>query len=396
MPNSPSTDERRFDAVDWGSLDRTTGRRVTPRTAVVVGLPLLAVCLFVGDYLTSSGPPATGPTAVDWLLIGSTSVIGSVGLLLVDDRARVREGWDAFRRHRLGVAGLVYLLGFFAVGLFGPLFVSEPELSVLFNSQPPVWGSVDASIPPQCAGPVVDGRCRGSLEFIFGTTARTGKDLAPLIVFGARATVTVVLGAAALIVPAGVTIGVIAATVGGRVEDTLMWLSELLQTFPAILVYFTLFWVVVDGRLVLLTVVLGLVSWGGVARLVRNEIRERSDELYVDAATVGGLGRWETVRRHLLPNVGSSLVTTVTLQVPLFVIVEASVSFVRIGIQGSPGATLGDPSVTSLGQLVYQGLFSAGLPVAWWVGGIPAALLVCTVLSFNVVGDALADVLDPQ
>lgn len=396
MSDSPSTEERRFDTVDWSSLDPTTTDRGSRRTVVAVLLPLVVAAAFAVDYLTADGPPASGPTALDWLLIGAAAVLVSVGLALVGDTQRVREQWSSFRRHRLAVAGLVYLVGFFAVGLVGPLYFTEPKLNVLVNAQPPVWGSIDVRKVPQCAGVVVDGRCRGTLEFLLGTTARTGKDLVPLVVFGIRSTVTVVLGAAALIVPTGIVVGVVAATVGGRVESGLMWISEVLQTFPAILVYFTLFWVVVDGRLVLLTVVLGLVSWGGVARLVRNEIRERSDELFVQAATVGGLDRWQTVRRHLLPNVGSSLVTTVTLQVPLFVILEASVSFVRIPVTGGTPTTLGDPSVVSLGQLVYQGFFSTGFPVAWWVGGIPAVLLVCTVLSFNLVGDALADVLDPQ
>lgn len=174
----------------------------------------------------------------------------------------------------------------------------------------------------------------------------------------------------------------------------LKWLSELLQTLPAILVYFLFFWWIVEGRLLLLTVVIGLVSWGGMARLVRNEALERSSALYVRAAEGSGASQGQIVWNHLLPNIAPTVVTAVTLQVPLFILVEASVSFIQVATTGG-AVTLGDPTNYSWGQVIYIGLLDAVSVAAWWVAGIPVAALICTILAFNLVGNGLTDALSP-
>ena len=268
-------------------------------------------------------------------------------------------------------------------------------MSILYSSQPPVWGSIDTIHVPQCYGPVVDGRCQGSWQFPLGTTAIGGKDLLALLVLGTRTSLSVALGAAALIVPAGVGIGVVAATVGGRVETALMWLAEQLQSVPAILLYLVLFYWLVEGRLLLLIGALGVVSWGGLARLVRDELKVRENEQYVRAARIGGVGDRRLLGRHLLPNVLPSVLSNVTLQIPLFVLIEATISFIQIPVTTGP-STLGDPSQFSWGQQIYNSLFTVGLPAAWWLAGVPLLLLSMTVFAFNVVGDAMVEALEPR
>lgn len=411
MPDSPSThDERpdrdgiddpeagagdRFETVDWSVIEAGRERSGRGAQSLLVGLGAVGVALAV-DLTREGGLPYLQMRPLDWLLTGAIVVLGAAFVVPVLGRsAPALRAWERFAENRLAVVGLAYVAVFALVGLIGPALFSEPRLNVLYTAQPPVWGSIDADYVPRCYGPVVDGRCHGTWEFPLGTMGLNGKDMVPLLIMSARTSLAVVLGSAALIVPLGIAVGLVAAAAGGRIDAALMSVAEFLQTIPAILVYFLLFWWIVDGRLLLLVSVMGLVSWGGVARLVRNEAIERQRETYVRAAEVGGADDIHVVRRHILPNISSSVVTAVSLQVPLFVLIEASVSFVQIPT-ASTAVTMGDPSRFSWGQLIYFGLLDVGLPAAWWIAGVPLALLIGTVLSFNLVGKALTDALDPR
>jgi peptide/nickel transport system permease protein len=156
-----------------------------------------------------------------------------------------------------------------------------------------------------------------------------------------------------------------------------------------------LFYWIVEGRLRLLIGALGLVSWGGLARMVRDEIRVRQREQYVQAARIGGVGDRRLLGRHLLPNVLPSVLSNVTLQIPLFVLVEATISFIQIPVT-TGSSSLGDPSHFSWGQQIYNSLFTVGLPPAWWLAGLPLLLLSLTVFAFTVVGDAMVEALEPR
>lgn len=392
MSEEPSTRTDRFETVDWDEFDPDEAAVGFPKWIPVITTILVAA--FAYDYLTVDGLPLS-MDGLDWLLIAGLFVLGSLVIIPISQNPeQIGTYWSQFRTDRLAVVCLAYIGLFLLVGLLGPFFYNDPRLHVLYSSQPPIWGSIDMIYVPRCYGPVVEGQCQGTWEFPLGTNAISGKDMLTLAVLGARTSLSVVLGATAIVVPTGVGVGVAAAEIGGRVEDALMWLAEQLQTFPAILIYFLLFFWMVEGRLRLLIAVLGFVSWGGLARLVRNEIRVRRSEQYVQAAELGGVGSRRLLGRHLLPNIAPSVLTNITLQVPLFVLIEVSVSFIVIPI-GS-GTTLGDPTNYSWGQLIYHSLFTVGAPAAWWLAGIPLALLFLTLFSFNVVGDSLVDAMEPR
>jgi len=393
MSDEPSTDTDRFESIDWGEFDAADSTVGIPRWLPATAALLIAA--FAYDYFTVEGIPLE-ITGLDWLLIAGLFVLGSLIVIPVTQSPeQIGTYWAQFRQDRLAVAAVGYLALFFLVGLFGPFFFNDPRLHILYSSQPPVWGSIDPMYVPRCYGPIVDGRCQGTWDFPLGTNAIAGKDVVTLLVLGTRTSLSVVLGAAAIVVPTGVGVGVAAESIGGRVETVLMWLAEQLQTFPAILIYFLLFFWMVEGRLRLLIAVLGFVSWGGLARLVRNEIRVRRSEQYVQAARLGGVGDRRLLGRHLLPNIAPSVLTNVTLQVPLFVLIEVSVSFIVIALAGGT-TTLGDPTNFSWGEQIYNALFSVGAPAAWWLAGFPLVLLFLTVFAFNVVGDAMVDALEPR
>ncbi|MEZ3117156.1 ABC transporter permease [Halobaculum sp. MBLA0147] len=400
---APPLAERRsdpapFTAVDWSRVaapERRRLRRAVDHLSTPTLLPsLFAAVAFLVDWRV--GVPVYDPTVLDWVLVGSVGTLATVGLAAAPDRDRLRDLARTTARRPVALLATAWLALVGGVGLFGPLVVAEPELRLLFRSQPPIWGSVEAFVVPECAGPVVDGRCQGSLRFPFGTTGRRGQDVFALVVLGLRTSLSVALGGAALAIPFGVAAGSVAVA-SDRLGRAAGLLAEAVQTYPAILVYFALFWALREQRLVVLIAALGLVSAGGVATLVRDEIRERRGELFVDAARAGGLDRWQRLRRHLLPNVAGLVVSTVALRVPYFVLVEASLSFLQVAFTSTEGATtLGDPSVISLGRLIYLGLVDGYVPVGWWVAGCPAVVLVVTVAAANVFGDHLATALDPR
>lgn len=391
--SSPRND--RFEAVDWQRVNADDRERPASVRAFAAGLGLVGVA-FLADY-AGSGPLAGGldPSILDWLTAVSLVALAAfVAVPLVEKPRMAARYWETLRGDRVAVASLAYVAALFAVGLVGPVLLSEPELRVLEGFQPPVGLSVDADYIPTCVGSVVDGRCHGTTKYPLGTTG-SGKDLLALVVYGARTTVQVALVSAMFLVPTGVAVGLVAAYTGGLVDSALMRVAELLQTVPAILVYL-LFWDWnVNQRLLVMVTVFGLASWGGLARLVRNEALQRREEPYVKAAEVGGADRRQITRRHLLPNVSGAILTNATLQIPMLVLTEAALSFVVLPV-ATGTATLGDPTVVSWGQLIYHGVRDVGIDPRWWITVVPATALTATVLAFNALGDALGEALDPR
>lgn len=381
-----SARDDRFEDVDWEAVE-PGGRRVPRRAlAFAAGLAVLAAGYLLQRRLPADRLPWVALSPLDWLTAASLLAVAAFAVVpLVRNRRAAARGWRRFRTHRLGVLGAAYVVAFVAVGLVGPLLVSWPDLQLLSYDQPPVGASVDAAYVNSCVGDVVDGRCRGTWRYPLGTTF-TGQDLVPFAVYGARTTLQVVVVSTAVMVPTGTAVGLVAAHAGGRVDALLMRFSEVLQTVPAVLLYLLVRPWVDDHLLLVMVAAFGLASWGGLARLVRNEARKRREQLYVRAAEGAGADRWTVLRRHLLPNVSAPLVTNATLQIPMLVLTEAALSFLG----------LGDPTVESWGQTIAMGIRDQGLHPGWWVTAVPSALLVATVLAFNAVGDALNEALDPR
>lgn len=396
MSSGSSSRIEQFEAIDWESVtdDGADGRNW--RTWAFVSGLLLVLAGFLYAHLDPSPVQLLDSLEpLDWLLVVSLLALATY---VVEPTVRNREMtmryWKRLKQDKLGVAGFAYVLTFFAVGLVGPLLVSPPKVHILQGFQPPVGLTVDADFAVSCVGEVTDGRCHGTWRYPLGTTS-TGQSLLPFLVYGARTSLTVALVSATLLVPTGVAVGLLAASAGGRTDATLMWFAEILQTIPAILVYFLLFWWIFDYRLLVMVTVFGLASWGSLARLVRNRVLAIREKQYVQAAKGTGADRSQRTRWHLLPNVSSTVLTAVTLQIPMLILMEASLSFLVIPA-GFGGVTLGDPTVASWGQRIYRGLSSSSIYPGWWITVFPALLLVGTVFAFNAFGNALVDAFDPR
>jgi peptide/nickel transport system permease protein len=381
------TDDAAGTAIDW-----TTERRrlpVTRRTVLFVGVVLLT-----GVTLWYSRNVAELPVldaydvhrtlrTRDWLF--TMSVLAAVTYLvvpLVQHPERTRRYWRRLRRRPLGLAAFGYVVGFFVVGTLGPLFTEPYLLDFTAKSQPPVFTSVSTVVVEECNGRVVDGACHGTFADPLGTT-RTGGSILTMVVEGAMVATHVAVISAVIIVPLATAVGSVAAYVGGWVDEVLMRAVEILQVVPAILVYFIC--VFVYGRsLMLLVVVFGLVSWGGIARIVRAEALRLREMEYVAASEAAGGSGFHVLRQHVARNVTSVVVPAVTLQIPTLIFTETALAFLDIS----------DPQLPSWGRIIARGI--PYVETRWWVAGVPLLVLVVTLLAFNVLGDALRDVLDPR
>jgi peptide/nickel transport system permease protein len=330
------------------------------------------------------------PGGVGWLAGLSLVLFAfTVVVPLATNRRRTVHYWHQLRRRPLAILSLGYLVAATLVGFLGPVVFGEPTIRTQWSYQPPLFTSVEIGYPlTRCAGRVVDGACHGSLWFPTGTD-QLGREMWARVVVALRVSMTVALVTSMLIVPLATAVGTAAGYLGGRVDAVLMRYVDVQQTIPAIVVYLVL--VVVAGRsLFLIVLVFGLLSWGGVARVVRSEVLQRREARHVLAARGQGASHWWVIRKHVLPNTSNTVFTALSLQVPVLILAEAALAYLRLGERYSD----------SFGQLVALGMRSHvpgyNFPNAWWIAVIPAAFLALTVLSFNVLGDALRDVLDPH
>jgi len=378
-----------FESVDWeeaGSRLSTLSRR--DRGALLTGLALVAVFLYDYLVLPASRPTITFPvewnvTQLDWLFVATLlSLVFYVAVPLYDNRRLTAYYWLEFRKNRMAVLSLGYLLVVFLIGVVGPLFLDKPTLALEQAYQPPVYMSVDSTVPVDCLGEVVNGRCQGTMAHPLGTTG-DGKDILILVIYGMQVSMKVGLISTLLVVTIGTAVGTVAAYGSGLVDELLMRYVDIQLVFPAFFLYLLLTYLF-GGSLFMFIVIFGLTGWGSIARLVRSEALQRAEEEYITAARSAGAGTLYVIRRHLVPNVSNSVITAATLLIPGFILFEASLSFL----------SLGDPTVPSWGQVIANG--RSDLSTAWWISTFPGVFLFTTILAFNFMGDALRDALDPR
>jgi peptide/nickel transport system permease protein len=361
-----------FDSIDWDGID--TADRGVSRLAIVEAATFLGTAVaFAYDYLVvPEGDPLVlgwNVTSVEWLfLVVLLLGLFHVAVPLARNRRMTAYYWRQFSKNRLAVASGGYLGLVFLIGVFGPIVWAAPNETIDYGAA--------------YAPPVFLGGDLASFEHAFGTDAQ-GRHLWHLIVYGIRVSFEVGLIATALAITIGTVVGATAANFGGYVDELLMRYVDLQQTFPVFILLVLLIYLY-EASLLLIIVLYGLFGWEGTARLVRSEALQRTEEAYVRAAEAAGGSRWWIVRRHIIPNVSSTVITAATLSIPVFILGEATLSFLGFG----------DPSTFSWGRTINAG--RSDLDSAWWISTIPGLVLFLTVLAFNFVGDALRDAVDPR
>jgi peptide/nickel transport system permease protein len=218
---------------------------------------------------------------------------------------------------------------------------------------------------------------------LLGTDA-LGRDVLSRLLFGAR--ISLVVGLTAVIIQGslGAVLGLLAGYFKGAVDMLIMRLADLQLSIPSLVLAIAVI-ALLGSSLLNVIVILGFTGWPYYARLARSETLSMRERDFVLAARAIGASHVTILRRHILPNIATSLIVTATFSVPLMIVIEASLSFLGLGVP---------PSVPTWGAMVADG--RDYLAVAWWIATLPGLAILVTVIGINLLGDGLRDVLDPK
>ncbi len=211
-----------------------------------------------------------------------------------------------------------------------------------------------------------------------------GRDMLSRLIYGSRVSLFTGFVAAALSVAIGVPLGLLAGFFAGRTDMVLGRVFDAVLGIPSILLALGLS-AVFGPSLVIIVIALGLVWWASYARMVRSETLSLSRAEYVEAARATGCSNWRLLGRYLLPNVMPIVLALVPLTVASGILVEASLSFLGVGVR--------PPTPTWGGMLATGRNF---VRTAWWMATLPGIAIVITILSLNLLGDGLRDQSDPK
>jgi peptide/nickel transport system permease protein len=262
----------------------------------------------------------------------------------------------------LGTVGLILI---FTAILAPWLGLHNPNVGILDNRLlPPFWQS------------------GGSLEFPLGTDT-LGRDILTRIIYGARTTLSVCALVVVIAGSIGTFLGIIAGYIGSWADIIIMRAVDLVYSLPAILLALLL-GAIFGPSLQILIFIISFTLWAGYARMARAETLKVREFDYIALAKVAGCSKAAIMWHHVLPNVISPLIILATLQIGTIVIVEASLSFLGVGVP---------PPTADWGSMVSEG--RSFIVTAWWLCIIPGVAIALTVLTFNLLGDALNDRINP-
>lgn len=223
----------------------------------------------------------------------------------------------------------------------------------------------------------------GSSAHILGTD-QLGRDILSRIIYGARISLIVGLTAVAIGAGFGTVVGLISGYYGRWVDSLIMRLGDVFLAFPFLLLAIAIV-AVVGGGLFNVILVLAIASWVPYARLIRASVLSCKAQEYVIAARAIGVGDTVLLFKHILPNVITPVIVYATFGVAAAIIAEAGLSFLGLGV----GSTVSD-----WGAMLADGRQYVG--TAWWLATMPGVAIMVTVLSINMIGDWIRDVLDPR
>jgi peptide/nickel transport system permease protein len=223
----------------------------------------------------------------------------------------------------------------------------------------------------------------GSHRYLLGTD-NLGRDVLSRILFGGRVSLAVGFIAVFLAGVLGVTLGLLAGYFGGFIDALIMRLTDAANSVPIILVAL-LFVITLGASFTNLVVALAVLLWARYPRVIRSEVLSLRTREFVVLARVGGASHARILLRHILPNLGHTVLVLLTLQLGVAVITEATLSFLGAGVP---------PTLPAWGNMMAVG--RDYVVTAWWISLFPGIAILLTVLAFNLAGDWLRDHLDPE
>lgn len=278
--------------------------------------------------------------------------------------------WRHFRRHRLALAGSAVLLLIVLACIFAPYITP--------------YDPVASNLGAQLQGP--------SSSHWFGTN-QVGQDLFTRVLYGGRISLSIGALAVLLAISIGLVVGSLAGYYGGWIDNILMRVADAMLAIPQLLILIILAQVLRErkllgfssGSVAPIILVIGILSWMGVARLVRAAFLSLKEKEFIEAARASGATNARIMLRHLLPNALSPVIVAASLRVAGAIITESGLSYLGFGVQ-PPTATWGNMLKDGQYQMTY----------APWVAVFPGLMIFITVIAINYIGDGLRDALDPR
>lgn len=283
---------------------------------------------------------------------------------MASDVAESRSFLHRLLEHPAGRWSLATILLLVLVGAFGPYLVkydpNEPLGIVVLKNSPPSW------------------------QHPFGTD-QISRDLLSRVVTGARISLGISALAVALSMTVGTAYGLVSGYAGGWIDAAMMRILDGFLSIPRVLFLIALWTLWTPANVWGVALLIGATGWFGVSRLVRAEILALRQATFIESARALGASPLRMMWRHLLPNVMTPVIVFATLSVGNVILIESGLSYLGAGTR---------PPTASWGA-IFNGAMNAA-PNAWWILLFPGLAIIITVLAFNVLGDALRDVLDPR
>jgi peptide/nickel transport system permease protein len=272
-----------------------------------------------------------------------------------------------FKQDKLGMAGLVILLFFIALAIFAPYIAPHDPMETLTNPD----GTMARMQPP-------------SLDFPFGTD-RMGRDILSQVIIGSRVAVGVGVLCAIMVVIIGTNVGLIAGYFGGKVDDILMRITDIVYGIP-FLPFAVILVALLDPGIFNIILAIVLITWRSTARVVRAQVLTIKERAFIEAAKVSGAGNFRIIYRHIMPNVLPLSFVYGALSMGWAILTEASVSFLGYG----------DPLLMSWGKIIFMCYVAQAIMVAWWWVLAPGLAIILLVLSGFFIGRAYEEIVNPR
>src|SRR5262245_39251678 len=250
------------------------------------------------------------------------------------------------------------------------------SLSLLDSNLPPMWEQ------------------GGEASYPLGTDDQ-GRDILSTILYGTRASILIGIASVLVAVAIGVSAGLCAGYVGGRMDAFIMRIADVQLTFPSMLTQLLIECLAIAifknydldaAKFMILVIAIGLSFWVQYARTVRGVTLVERNKEYVQAARLIGIGSFKIMFQHILPNVLSPVLVIATINLALAIITEATLSFLGVGLPAT------EPSLGTMIQIGNRYLFSG----SWWMVAFPGLTLAVLALAVNLLGDWLRDALNPK
>lgn len=281
--------------------------------------------------------------------------------------------WRKFRANRVAVAGLIIFVAIAVAVVLVPI-IQELATGITVND----YDTSIKNMPPSGA-------------HWLGTDAQ-GRDCFYRLFLGGRISILVGILAALLTVILGCLVGGIAGYYGGWVDNLLMRFAEIIYSMPftpmIIAISAVMMWVPANQKMLVVSGLIGILSWPGLARLVRGQILTLREQEFMQACEALGFSDYSKIVKHLLPNVISLVIVNATLQMASAILTEAGLSFLGMGIQ---------IPIPSWGSLMNLAQADAVVFKRYWWQWFPAGIMcLLTVVSINLIGEGMRDAFDPK